>query len=195
MRQLIRWPAALGLVLALGAAGAQLASQNPATQPPANPDALVLADFHKRIETYLDLHKDVEKGPARLKETNDPGKIRDAQATLAGRIRAARSDARPGDIFTPQIRAMFRRLMYPELKGREGRETKSEIKEDAPTGIPLEVNAIYPEGKALSTVPPNLLANLPQLPEDLEYRVVGKHLILRDVDANLIVDFIPNAIR
>jgi hypothetical protein len=29
----------------------------------------------------------------------------------------------------------------------------------------------------------------------MEYRVVGKDLVLRDVDANLIVDFIPNAIR
>jgi hypothetical protein len=36
---------------------------------------------------------------------------------------------------------------------------------------------------------------LPQLPEDVEYRIVGKTLILRDVDANIIVDFIPNAIR
>jgi hypothetical protein len=44
-------------------------------------------------------------------------------------------------------------------------------------------------------VPANLLANLPQLPEDVEYRIVDKHLILRDVDANIIVDYIPDAIR
>ena len=40
----------------------------------------------------------------------------------------------------------------------------------------------------------NLLATLPQLPEDLEYRIVGKDLILRDVHANVIVDFIPGII-
>ena len=39
-----------------------------------------------------------------------------------------------------------------------------------------------------------LLASLPPLPEEIEYRFVGKHLILRDAKANLIIDYIPNAI-
>ena len=46
----------------------------------------------------------------------------------------------------------------------------------------------------LATTPANLLANLPQLPMDVEYRIVGRHLLLRDVDANIIVDFIYNAL-
>lgn len=195
MRELIRWPASLGLGVALAVSVSQMASQNPATQPAANPDALVLVDFQKRIDKYMSMHKDTEKGSAEQEETNDPAKIRQAQLNLAERLRAARKDARPGDIFTPQIRAMFRRLMYPEMKGAQGRETRSEIKEDAPPAITLKVNASYPEGQPLPTMPSNLLANLPQLPEDLEYRVVDKHLILRDVDANIIVDYIPNAIR
>jgi len=89
---------------------------------------------------------------------------------------------------------MFKRLMHPELQGAEGRGTKAEIKEE--TGaVELRVNATYPSSQPLSTVPPNLLANLPQLPRDVEYRFVGKHLMLRDVDANIIVDYIFNAIR
>ena len=36
---------------------------------------------------------------------------------------------------------------------------------------------------------------LPQLPEAVEYRIIGKTLIIRDVDANIIVDYIPNAIQ
>ena len=195
MRQLIRWPVLLGLAVAIAVSVAQMASQNPATQPEPNPDALVLVDFKKRIDQYMELHKDVEKGSAEQKETNDPARIRKAQVTLAERIRASRKDARPGDIFTPQIRSMFRRLMYPETKGAQGRETKAEIKEDAPAAITWKVNANYPEGKPLPTMPSNLLANLPQLPDSLEYRVIEKHLILRDVDANIIVDYFPNAIR
>ena len=35
---------------------------------------------------------------------------------------------------------------------------------------------------------------LPQLPENLQYRFVGKHLILYDVRGNLIVDYMLNAI-
>jgi hypothetical protein len=185
--------AVLAAVIALAIAVAETGSQKPPQQP--NPEAIVLADFSKRIKAYLDVHNDVEKGSAEQKETSDPAKIREAQVKLAERIRATREDARPGDIFTPEIRAAFRRLMYPETKGAQGRETKAEMKEDAPTAVPLKVNASYPEGRPLPTVPANLLASLPQLPEELEYRIVDKHLILRDVDANLIVDYIPNAIR
>jgi hypothetical protein len=56
------------------------------------------------------------------------------------------------------------------------------------------VNGPYPDGEPLSTVPPNVLASLPQLPEDLEYRFLGKHMILRDSRANIVIDYIPNAI-
>jgi hypothetical protein len=37
--------------------------------------------------------------------------------------------------------------------------------------------------------------NLPKLPEQLEYRIIGKNLIIRDVEANIIVDFVANAIQ
>jgi hypothetical protein len=175
------------------AAGEQQQGQMP---PGAvNADARVLQDFQARIDQYRELHKKAEKGPAKMKETKDPAEIQNAQDELAARIRAARADAKPGDIFTPEIRQLFRRLMYPETKGAAGRETKQAMKDDAPASVPLKVNAKYPEGVPLPTVPPNVLAALPKLPEDLEYRVVNKDLILRDVDANLIVDYIPNAIR
>jgi len=38
-----------------------------------------------------------------------------------------------------------------------------------------------------------VLASLPPLPKDLDYRFVDKHLILRDSRANTIIDYIPNA--
>jgi hypothetical protein len=40
----------------------------------------------------------------------------------------------------------------------------------------------------------HVVTGRPMLPEDVEYRFAGKHLILYDARANLIVDFIPNAI-
>jgi hypothetical protein len=69
------------------------------------------------------------------------------------------------------------------------------LKDDAPAAVPLKVNAKYPEGAPLPTVPADLLANLPTLPTEVEYRIIGKHLILRDTEADIIVDYIPNAIR
>jgi hypothetical protein len=178
------------------------ATREKAAETNANADALVLQDFHKRIDGYLAIHKAAKKESLPLKETANPAEIKAAQQTLAAVIRAGRADAKAGDIFTPEIRNKFRRLMYPELAGREGRETKEKLKEDvherdeAPAKpVRMTVNATYPEGNPLPTTPTNLLVRLPTLPKELEYRIIDKTLILRDVEANTIVDFIPNAIQ
>jgi hypothetical protein len=43
-------------------------------------------------------------------------------------------------------------------------------------------------------MPPQILAALPKLPEDLEYRFIGDRLILLDAHANLVVDYIDKAL-
>jgi len=60
--------------------------------------------------------------------------------------------------------------------------------------VPLEINGAYPDHVPLQTMPPSVLSNLPQLPKALEYRIVGRDLVLRDIDANMVVDFLPNAL-
>lgn len=164
-----------------------------ATASPDNPDSTILADFNARLDNYITKQRALLKDSP-VAEDATPAQITARQETLAAELRSIRKDAKQGDIFTPQVAALFKRLLAPELKGAEGQETKDELKEDAAT-VWLRVNATYPADQPLSTVPPNLLANLPQLPMDIEYRVVGRHLLLRDVDANIIVDFIYNAIR
>ena len=193
MTTLGRIAVAVSLVGLTGGAAVQLRA---GTQERVNPDARVLAEFQKRIADYMDVRAKVKKAAPKLEETSDPADIQAAQKSLAEGIRAARRDAKAGDVFTPEIRRKFRELMYPEVKGPDAAATKAAMKEDAPApgSVRLRVNATYPETAPLPTVPPNILQNLPKLPEQLEYRVVGKHLILRDVDANVIVDYIPNAI-
>jgi hypothetical protein len=39
-------------------------------------------------------------------------------------------------------------------------------------------------------MPATLLLMLPTLPEEVEFRFVGKHLLLRDTSANIILDYI-----
>ena len=162
---------------------------------PANPDALTQQDFKKRIDAYIALRADAMKDVGAPKPSTDPAEIKAAQNALAQRIAAARSDAKPGDIFTPDIRQRFRELLAPQLKGEDGRDAKAIVKDDAPVAVPFKVNAMYPEGKPLPTVPAALLINLPPLPKQVEYRIIDKHLILRDAEANLIVDYMLNAIR
>lgn len=126
-----------------------------------------------------------------LQKTSDPAKIRAAQQGLAERVGAARQGAKQGDIFTPEIVTRFKRLLRPEVKDTG---TKDAIKADNPGRVPFKVNGPYPEKEPLATVPPNVLSSLPQLPKDIEYRFVSKHLILRDARCNLVIDYIPNAI-
>jgi hypothetical protein len=59
----------------------------------------------------------------------------------------------------------------------------------------VDVNETYAKKHPLATMSPKLLLLLPDLPKDLEFRFVGRHLILRDARANMIVDKIPHAIR
>jgi hypothetical protein len=192
------------LVIVFVLFGASAAHTGPAMPADANPlaiqdrvnaDALVLQSFKERIDAYVDLHKKAAGEGPRLKESEEPAEIHQAQDALAARIRAARAGARPGDIFTPEIRVRFRQLLYPETKGEKGADAKAILKDDAPAAVPLKVNAKYPEGAPLPTVPVTMLMNLPVLPEQLEYRIVGRHLILRDTRADIIVDFMTNVIQ
>jgi hypothetical protein len=168
-----------------------------ATPAPAaknvNADAAALADFKSRVDKYLALKKQASGDAPALKETDDPAKIKAAQAGLGNAIRERRAAAKQGDIFTPEIARGFRQLLTPTVKGEDGQDAKKVMKDDAPATVPLKVNADYPEEKTLPTVPAKMLLNLPELPKGIEYRIVNKTLILRDVDANIIVDFMTNA--
>ena len=184
---------ALAVLMSCGIAAATLGEQ----QPKVNPDAQLLQEFNKGIHAYMELHNRLEKKAPPLKTTEDPAKIKASQQSLSAAIKAERAHAKQGEIFSPEVAALFRRLMSPEIKGEQGAQTKKAMKEDAPapSQVQIKVNATYPEAAPLPSVPPNLLASLPKLPEDLEYRVIGQDLILRDVHANLIVDYLPKAIR
>jgi hypothetical protein len=178
------------------------ATQQKAAETNANADALVLQDFQKRVSAYMTIHKAAAKDALPIRQTNNPGEIKAAQESLGAAIRMARADAKAGDVLTPEIKNKFRRLMYPTVQGTSGRETKEELEEDVhekdegtPKAVPLKINATYPEGNPLPTTPPNVLKNLPRLPEELEYRIVDKNLIIRDVQANIIVDYIAGAIQ
>ena len=210
MAQLNR--AALTLVFAVGITGcgmlandqakgtktvpAPITPEQKAAASPANPDSAVIADFNARLDNYVKKQRALLKDSP-IGEDATPAQIKARQDTIAAELRTIRKNAKQGDIFTPQIAALFKRLMNPEVK-EQPRETKQALQEeDGETAqVNLKVNASWPDSEPLTTVPANLLAVLPQLPEDVEYRVSNKkHLVLRDVDANIIVDFIYNAIR
>ena len=150
----------------------------------------ILTDFETRVSSYFELRSELEKGLPPRRVTRDVAEIRRAIRALARRIRAARAEAKQGDIFTPTISAEFRKALLLEMNAH----TWAAIMEDNPGEVSVPINGCYPEGKPFSTMPPNVLAALPPLPDDIHYRFLGRHLILYDTRANLILDRIPYAI-
>jgi hypothetical protein len=187
----------------LVAACSTSAEQN--TKPPASPpasgtyansDAKLLADFKAKVDEYVKMRNKLDNATPPLKKTDDPAAITAAEKALADKIRAARPGAKHGDFFTPATAAEFKRLMTPAVKGPEGKENKNAVADDVPEKVPFKVLGEYPKQETVSTVPPDILLSLPTMPENaqVQYRFVGKHLILYDARANIIMDYIFHAI-
>jgi len=163
--------------------------------PAVNQDSAILADFSHRIDEYVKLRKQADAGVPVLKQTNSPHEIADRERLVAERIRNARANAKQGDIFNTQIAGVFRQLMSSSFKADEGKQIHQSLRRAEPVkDVNVRVNQPYPEAVPLQSMPPTLLQNLPELPKDLDYRIIDHDLILRDVQANLVIDIIPDAI-
>jgi hypothetical protein len=161
---------------------------------PSNPDAAAVQEFEKRVADFLKVHKQVEAKLPRLKLTAVSKEIMDHQQQLARGIIKARKSAKQGDIFSAAIISEFQRRIGIAMRGPNGVNIRTSLAHAEPVRIEVGVNAQYPAAVPLQSSPPTLLLNLPKLPPELDYRIVGNALVLRDVTANLIIDFMPDAI-
>jgi hypothetical protein len=162
-----------------------------------------LKGFEERLDGYVKLRKQVADSVPSLKKNATPEDIQRHELALAAAIRKARGGAQQGDILAPDVKPIFNRVLTTMLTaGINGKKLRASIKEGnpkherAPGEVEpvIAVNAIYPTNAPLSTVPPSLLLRLPKLPKDLEYRFVGRTLVLRDREANMIIDFLKEAV-
>jgi hypothetical protein len=164
---------------------------------PASPSPI--EEFANRAKAYAKLQKKLRSKLPTLKDKAEPERIVEHEKLLQAALRQARKTAKQGDIFIPAVRPYLAQLIKAELSGPTNKPAREAVKESNPRGgeepspkpVPLAVNAVYPKDAPLTTVPPSLLLKLPKLPEELEFRFVGKALILRDTVANLIVDYLP----
>jgi hypothetical protein len=190
--------------LATGAACASTArpGPEPADPPPAqdrpaqvNRHARAMASFQEAVEQYMALRKKMRADLPRLAADATPEQMHTHQLALAARIREARRTAQPGDIFTPDLRIVIRTLMAQVFGGPDGKALKADIMDENPGRIKVSINDRYPDNVPLSMVPPQVIAGLPKLPpKEMEYRFLGRALILLDIEAHLIVDIMENAI-
>ena len=185
--------AALSFVMAAMPSLPVLAQTTP--NPGVNQDAAIGSDFEQRVASYMKLHQQAQNGLGSLKKTDSAAEINHRRQQLAAKIRALRAQAKQGDIFTPEIMGLFQRLITSALNGPDGDKIRKSYQHAEPAAVRnvhLSVNQAYPDGIPLQSMPPSLLLNLPKLPKELEYRFVGRELVLHDMAANLIVDVIPD---
>jgi hypothetical protein len=157
-----------------------------------NPTAVALVAFTKQVNAYMDLHKKVEAPLPNVKKGATPAEVLAFETALAGQIKAARATARQGDIFTPDVTPIFKKMFADYYRRRSGREIRL-LFDEVPNFKP-QVNMTYPVNLPKANFPPRLALDMPELPDQLEYRLVGDNLIMRDSEANLIVDYIPTIV-
>ena len=180
-------------------------SASPASAPPttrvvgplSQEDADALATMNDRLKEYVDQHLKLERSLPILPKEATPQQIDKNQRALEQLVQKARASAKPGDLFTPQAQPVIKRLMAEVFGAPDGKQLKASIMDENPVDpvkLKLTVNSRYPDIVPLATVPPQVLQALPKLHEDLEYRFIGDWLILLDVHAHVIADFIDDAL-
>jgi len=172
---------------------APAASAAPDGQPGTNAQGAATLEFHNRIKEYLRIHNQAESKVPNLKRTDDPKEISDREAALAAAIQTLRANAKIGEVFAPEYQPYFIKIVQDDFALRSAVDRKAII-EELPKNMKVDVNTVYPTTLALATFPPALLRKLPDLPPELEYRLVGRSLILRDVKANLILDILRDVV-
>ena len=162
--------------------------------PLSEADAAALATMNDRLKSYVEAHQKIEAGLPKRSDNASPEEIDKNQRAFEQQVRAARKDAKQGDIFGPEAQPVIKRLLAAVFAGPEGKQLMASILDENPVGMKLSVNMRYPDSVPISTVPPEVLQTLPRLSEDMEYRFIGRNLILLDSHAHVVADFIPDAI-
>jgi hypothetical protein len=156
--------------------------------------ASVRADFESRVRQYVELRKRMEVGLPALPDNATPEQINTRKVSLLKVVREARKNAKTGDLITPQVKTLISEAISSEYKGPDLANLRKTVIEAETNGVPVKVNAEYPESKEKLEMPPKLLMALPELPEILRYRFVGKNMLIVDKENSLIIDFAADVI-
>jgi hypothetical protein len=154
----------------------------------------VLQVFHGRVESYAILHRRLAPPPVAA-ESKDPFSRLLTREYLASAIRSARRTSDQGEIFTPDVAAYFRSALADSIGEIDGELFLLELNDGVPMprGMHPTVNETYTMS-TLFRVPPEVRLGLPPLPAELDYRIAGHDLVLWDIYAGIVVDFVPNAL-
>jgi hypothetical protein len=157
-------------------------------------DKQAIAEFEKRVKEYVSLREGLEDKMTKLPTKSTPEQIETHKTAFENIVRMARVGAKQGDLFSAGVAKYIRATIRDEFKGKEIQELRKMVLEADTKGVPLRVNYPYPESKEFTEIPATLLLRLPQLPKQVRYRFVNRHMLLVDRENGLIVDYMIDAI-
>ena len=174
----------------------------PPTLAPAQPDP-TFEPLRATLQAYVDQTQPFRRQAAEAQEKT-PGKneptsnaasaLRTRQNLLVDALRTKlRATAKPGDIFTPPIADAIRHQTAAVFQTPQRDLILDELAEQNTPPRPPQTPMINERLEA-PRLPPQLMELLPPLPKQLEYDFIGRTLVLRDIDADVVVDFVPDAL-
>ena len=180
------------LIILLGILYAGCASSR--TQPASrSSDAEALEEFQEETDEYVELHNKLKSQLPPLPTQAAPAYVRAHEIALGDLIMSARRRAKQGDIFVSEVEQLIRERAKTVFASLQGAQDKAAIQdEQSERNVAARVNQRYPDDVPVSTVTASVLASLPPLPAELQYRFLGRHLILLDIVARIIVDYMPD---
>lgn len=120
--------------------------------------------------------------------------LRTRQIVLTEALRTKiRPQAKQGDIFTPAVAAALKREIA-DLFASERRDLIVDELAEQNTTPPTSRVPVINQSLEAPRVPPRLRESLPPLPKQLEYDFAGRTIVLRDIDADVVVDYLPDAL-
>ena len=174
----------------------------PPTTVPTQPDP-TFDPLKTALQAYVDQTQPERKVAAQQAE-KVPGKaaadsgaeqsVRTRQNSLADALRTKlRANAKQGDLVSPAMAAVITREIENAFNTPKRDLILDELAEQNSTPANAPTPTINEQLDA-PRVPPRLMEILPALPKQLEWDFVGRTLVLRDIDAAVVVDYIPDAL-
>ena len=181
-------------VLHTGCAGRTPPLAPPTAVSPID-EAETLEEFQDEIDEYVELRHTLESQLPSVPPQAAPEQVHAHVIALGERIISARQRAKQGDMFFSQIDSLIRERARAVFARPEGAQYEATIQdEQSERNVAAHVNQRYPDDLPLSAVPASVLVSLPPLPPELQYRFLRRHLILIDIGARIIVDYLPDVL-
>ena len=158
-----------------------------------NPQAAALQEFQNRLNAYLKLREEFGRRLGSLSPTASSAELTARQESLAAALKTARKTAKQGDLIPAPVAALIAKIVVEDFHLRNP-QLKQATLEEVPIRARPVINRTYPADAALPTVPPLLLKKLPLLPDNLQYRFFGRHVVILDGDTQIIVDYIADVL-